>query len=35
VDAVNDALLLAGVLEDRLRVLFDLAEPDESLGEAD
>lgn len=30
VDAVNDALLLAGVLEERLRLLFDLAEPVET-----
>lgn len=35
VDALNDALLLAGVLEERLRLLFDLTEPEEDLGEDD
>jgi hypothetical protein len=35
VDAVNDALLLAGVLEERLRLLFDLAEPVETPDEED
>jgi len=35
VDALNDALFLAGLLEERLRLLFDLSGLDEGSGEED
>jgi hypothetical protein len=35
VDALNDALLLAGLLEERLRLLFDLSGLEEVSGEED
>ena len=35
VDALNDALLLAGVLEERLRLLFDLDGFEETSGAED